>query len=312
METELTSARLVKTAYDKLKASDAISAYQYLEQALNIDFENEEIKYALKCVSWWLGQAERTETMEDPYEKGVFLIAQFRHYHVFLEQFDNIYDQCQYAMRCFVYSTALRYFEGGLNNQSSQNDHGLLLLTGRCYKGIGNYDEALGYIEKAIHLKKEDAETLAELADVHALLAETKSAKALFREAFFLDPSGINICFLESELILRLRDKVAELGYSGNELSDWIPVYGHLFGVFSVKRELKQVEAGRLKQSIFSLETEREANPGKRDALKPRLLNRYFWLIDHYENNHEDPALIEETLLKIKVTDPEIFRRYTE
>jgi hypothetical protein len=94
-------------------------------------------------------------------------------------------------------------------------------------------------------------------------------------------------------------------------LGEWIPVYGYLWGVFSIKRELKQMEVGRLKQSIFSMEAEYEANPARRDVLKPRLLNRYFWLIDHYENSREDPSLIEETLLKIKVTDPDIYQMYT-
>jgi len=166
-------------------------------------------------------------------------------------------------------------------------------------------------LEQAVRIKKEDAETLAEVADINALLAQTKAAKALFREAFFLDPSKIDLLFLESALIQKLIDKVASLGYGKEELCEWIPVYGYLWGVFSIKRELKQMEAGRLKQSIFSLETEYEANPSKRQKIKPRLLNHYFWLIDHYEISREEPSLVEETLLKIKVTDPDIYTMYT-
>jgi tetratricopeptide (TPR) repeat protein len=176
---------------------------------------------------------------------------------------------------------------------------------------VGNYDDALKYLEQAVQFMREDAETLAELADVNALLGETRAAKALFREAFFLDPGKIDVRSLESCLILHLRDKVAELGYTAQELCEWIPVYGCLWGVFSVKRELKQVELGRLKQSIFNLDAELQVNPGREALLRPRLLNRYFWLIDHYENRHENPELIDETLLKIKVTDPDIFERYT-
>jgi hypothetical protein len=105
--------------------------------------------------------------------------------------------------------------------------------------------------------------------------------------------------------------EVSALGYKEDELCEWIPVYGYLWGVFSVKRELKQMEAGRLKQSIFSLETEYNANLSRQRLLKPRLLNHYFWLIDHYESSREDTHLIEETLLKIKVTDPDIYKMYT-
>jgi len=302
---------LLKEAYEKLKASDASASCALLEQALDLDFENEEIKHALKCVHWWLEHTRRIDDIKNPYEKGGFIISLFKQYHVFLGQFDKVYDQCQYAVRFFVYSRALFFFEGLLGSRANQHDHGLLLMVGRCYKGLGNYDEALNYLEQAVRIKREDAETLAEVADINALLAQTKAAKALFREAFFLDPAKIDMRTLESALILKLRDNVSALGYREEELCEWIPVYGYLWGVFSVKRELKQMEVGRLKQSIFSLEAECAASPSRREQLKPRLLNRYFWLIDHHEISHEDPSLIEETLLKIKVTDPDIYKMYT-
>jgi tetratricopeptide (TPR) repeat protein len=175
---------------------------------------------------------------------------------------------------------------------------------------MGSYEEALNYLEQAARFKREDSQTIAELADVNALLAETRAAKALFREAFFLDPQKIEIRSLESELILRLRDRVMELGYSGPDLAEWMPVYGCLFGIFSVRRELKPAELGRLRQSIFSLENEIHGGSDQSALLKPRLINRYFWLVDHYENTRADPGLIEETMLKIKLVDPAVYERY--
>jgi len=304
------AAGLLKKAYDKLKASDAVAACSLMEQSLDLDFENEEIKHALKCIHWWLEHTRRVDDLKNPFEKGSLFISLLKQYHFFLGQFDKIYDHCQYAVRFYVYSKALSFFEGLLGNQANQHDPVLLLLIGRCYKGTGNYDEALKYLEQAVHIKREDAETLAEVADINALLAQTKAAKALFREAFFIDPSRINILSLESALIQKLRDDVSALGFKEDELREWIPVYGYLWGVFSIKRELKQTEAGRLKQSIFSLEAEYDANPSRRALLKPRLLNHYFWLIDHYEISREDHSLIEEILLKIKVTDPDIYKMY--
>jgi len=304
------SDELLKMAYVKLKDSSLDAALSLLEQALDLDFDNEEIKHALKCVHWWIEHTRRIDDLRNPYEKGAFLISQFKQYFVFLGQLNNAYEQCQYAIRFFVYSKALFFFEGLLSNSANQHDPGLLLLVGRCFKGLGNFDEALKYLEEALRLKREDAELLAEVADVNALLSQTKTAKALFREAFFIDPQKIDLRFMESALILKLRDIVWELGYRNEELLEWIPVYGYLQGVFSVKRELKQVEAGRLKQSIFLFEAEYEANPARRDLLKPRLLNQYFWLIDYYEISREDSSLIEGTLLKIKVKDPDIYKMY--
>jgi tetratricopeptide (TPR) repeat protein len=311
MEKKQPAAGLIQRAYDKLKASDAAGAAELLEEALRLDYENGEIKHALKCVNWWLERTRQIEDIQNPYERGGFILSQLKRYYVFLDRFDEDYELCQYTVRRYVFSSALRCFADLLGDHLNQHDPGLLLLVGRCYKGVGNYDEALKYLEQAVRFKREDGETLAELADVNALLGEDRIAKAYFREAFFLDPVKIDLRAMESELILRLRDRLAaERGYRGAELCEWLPVWGRLWGVFSVRRELKQVEVGRLKQSIFSLEAERANNPGDL-LLKPRLLSRYFWLVDHYEDTREDPALIEEILLKIKVTDPEIHERYT-
>jgi tetratricopeptide (TPR) repeat protein len=201
-----------------------------------------------------------------------------------------------------------------LGDGENQHDPGLLLLVGRCYKGVGNFEEALKYLEQAARFKREDGETLSELADVNALLEETRAAKALFREAFFVDPQGVEIRNMDSELILRLVDLVREAGYEGQELLEWIPIYGALYGVFSVKRELKLAELGKLKQSIFTLENEVRGKAGSREEgmglLTPRLINRYLWLIDHYEFIKADPALIEETMLKIRIVDPAVYERY--
>ncbi|MCL2806056.1 MAG: hypothetical protein FWD26_08970 [Treponema sp.] len=305
------AAGLLKEAYEKLKTSDALSACGVLEDALVLDYENEEIKHALKCVNWWLEYTRRIDELKNPYEKGSFLISLLKQYHVFLSNFEQVYEQCQYAIRYYVYSKALFFFEGLLISPANQHDPGLLLLAGRCYKGLGNYDEALKYLEQAFSIKKEDAETLAQLADVNALLAQARHAKALFREAFFIDPLKIDLKSLESAFILKVRDKVCGLGFKDEEVNEWIPVYGYLWGVFTIKRQLKQTEVGRLKQSIFSLETEYEANPARRSLLKPRLINHYFWLVDHYETVHEDSSFIDETLLKIKVLDPDIYNMYT-
>ena len=307
---------LLKEAYEKLKASDAAAACFLLEQALDFDYENKEIKHALKCVHWWLEHTRRIDELKNPYEKGAFLISLLKQYYVFLGHLNQVYeqpefDQCQYAIRYFVYTKAFFFFQSLLGNPANQHDPGLLLLSGRCSKVLGNYDDALSYLEHAVSVNKEDSEILAELADVNALLAQAKDAKALFSEAFFIDPVKIDLRSLESALILKLAQKVSELGYKDEILNEWIPVYGYIWKVFTVKRELKQMELGRLKQSIFSMEAECESNPAKRVSIKPRLLNHYFRLIDYYEIKHEDSSLIEETLLKIKVADPEIYNMFT-
>ena len=308
----------MQKAYQCLKTQAPEEARLALDEALTLDFEHVETSFALKCLTWWMERLKKVPEFQDPLDKGRFILSHWKSFYSFLDRIGQSrdFDSCLYAVKHFIFSAALKNFEGLLGDGENQFDPGLLLLVGRCYKGVGNFDEALKYMEQAARFKREDGETLSELADVNALLEETRAAKALFREAFFIDPQGVEVRNLDCELMLRLSDLVREAGYSGQELLEWIPIYGALYGVFSVKRELKLAELGKLKQSIFTLENEVRGKTSGRgedagaNLLVPRLINRYLWLIDHYEHKKADPALIEETMLKIKIVDPAVYERY--
>ena len=313
---------LVHQAYKSLKEGDTVSAQNFLKGALEADFEHPEVLYALKCLTWWLEKMQNLDELIDPYERGEYILSQWKSYHRFLERIgenalhSEAVDSCQYALRRFVFSRALSYFLPLLGEGTNQQDPSLLLQAGRCSKGAGEWEEALSYLEQAGRYRKEDSAILSELADVNALLGDERVAKVLFREAFFLDPQRIDLMSMDSEMIIRLRDKVIESGYTGQELAEWIPVWGSIWGVFSVKRELKPVELGRLKQSIISLENEHRSQstgskPGDNPLVKPRLLNRYFWLIDSCEYSRDTSGLKDETMLKIKFIDPMVYEHYS-
>ena len=308
----------IQNAYESLKDGDEISALGFLKEALRVDFEHQEVLYALKCLNWWLEKLQRLDDFYAPYEQGGYILSQWESYNTFLELIGNAYDSCQYALKRFVFTRALNYYLELLGDGINQQDPALLLQAGRCCKGAGEWEGALEYLEQASRLRREDSAILSELADVNALLGETRAAKVLFREAFYIDPQGVDLVGLESEMIQNLRDKVRDLGYSGTELAEWIPVWGCIWGIFSVKRELKPVELGRLKQSILSLENEYRSKGGEassdksgdKSRVKPRLLNRYFWLIDYCELNRDTTGLIDETMLKIKFIDPLVHEHY--
>ena len=313
MNDEAGVDELIRSSYESLKDGQAARALGFLKKALEIDFEHQEVLYALKCLNWWLEKIKRSDDFHDSYERGEYILSQWKSYYGFLDRIvedllpDD--DSCQYALKRFVFSRALGCFLELLED-GNQQEPVLLLQTGRCCKGAGNWDEALKYLEQAGRFKREDGAILSELADVNALLGDTRAAKVLFREAFFLDPQEVNLQGLESEMILQLRDKVKDMGYTGPELAEWIPVWGCIWGIFSVKRELKPVELGRLKQSILSLENEFRSKSGGSPLVKPRLLNRYFWLIDHCEHNRDTSGLMDETMLKIKFIDPAVYEQY--
>jgi tetratricopeptide (TPR) repeat protein len=302
---------LLSNAYEKLKCVDLRAATELLERALAVDFESPEVLWSLKCANFWAERSNRLEALPNPFERGEFAVAQWKAFASFVAKLEGDFEPALFSFKRFAFSLALSQYEALAPEEKESHEADLALRIGICLKGTGDYVGALRSLETAARERKEDAEVLAELADTYALQGDERSSKALFREAFFIAPQRIEIELLESGMIRRLAAKVAALGYRGPELAEWIPVYGTLLGVFGVKRELKAVEVGKLRQSIYQLENESKEGGDERALRVPRLINRYFWLIDHYIAAKEDRSKIDEVLLKVRLLDQSVYKQYT-
>jgi tetratricopeptide (TPR) repeat protein len=301
---------LLSNAYESLKCVDLRAATELLDRALSVDFEHAEVLWSLKCANFWSERLGRLESMGNPFERGEYVIAQWKAFSAFASKLDGRFDRARYSFKGYAFSLALASFRELSTSEEESREADLALKIGVCLKGTGDYARALRSLEAAARERREDADALAQLADAYALGGDERSSKALFREAFYLGAQRIDLDLLECETMRRLVEKVASLGHSGAELLEWIPVYGTLLGLFSVKRELKAVEVGKLRQSIYQIENEAKEGSDDRALLVPRLINRYFWLIDHYVQAKEDRSKVAEVLLKIRLLDPSIHKQY--
>ena len=303
-------AVLLSNAYESLKCIDLRGATDSLERALAVDFESLEVLWSLKCANFWSERISRFDAMPNPFERGEYAIAQWRSFSSFASKLDGDFEPALFAFKRFAFSLALAQYSALPPDEKESHEADLALRMGICLKGTGDYLGALRSLEAAARDRREDAEVLAQLADAYALQGDERSSKALFREAFFISPQRVSMELLESGMFRRLASKVAALGYKGSEVSEWIPVYGAILGVFTIKRELKAVEVGKLRQSIYQFENEAKESGGDRSSVVPRLINRYFWLIDHYIASKEDKARIDEILLKVRLLDQSIYKQY--
>ncbi len=307
---ELRTEHLLVGAYDAIRDHDLDGAAGTLEEALAVDFDSPDVLTAMKYVNFWRERERQIAGIGHAFERGEYLLDQWPVFDTFVRRIGDPCEPCLQAVRRFVFGSALASF-GTLLTESEQPDPELLLRIGRCHKGLGAYDRAVRYLEAAAAERPDDAEVTAELADAYALINEVAAAKAFFREAFFLEPQRVHLEVLESQMIRALIDKVAETGLEGVELLEWLPVYGVLFGVLTVKRELRSIEYGKLKQSIYALERELREGRSQREVVEPRLINRYFWLIDHYVATGDDTGKVDEVLLKLRALNERIYRQYT-
>jgi len=301
--------RLLEAAWQDVREGLYAEAFGKLEQALALDVGRPGTASALKCVAFWRERQARFDALKDPWEHAEATLAQWKLFVPFAERLGDAPERCLFSLKQRAFSTALALYRRVLEAGAGE-DPELLARIGRCAKGVGSYDLAIEFLERANRERREDAAILAELADAYSLAGEEREAKVFFREAFFLDPQAVDLGLLESPLVGRLAARLRAMGHAEPELAEWVPVYGAIFGVFGVRRELRPLELGRLKQAIYGLEKEvrRQASPRVR---VPRLINRYFWLSDHYRAVGEQRERIDDVLERIRELDPRVYRDYT-
>jgi tetratricopeptide (TPR) repeat protein len=303
---------LLPHVYDLLKSGELEQANRELTGILQNDLENDEVIYVLTGINYWNDKLKKAAAPATGFERGEYLVSQWRPFTVYMDKVGEEREPALYALKQCVFTLALRFYQSLFREDGTSQDPELYRKIGLCYKALGDYERALHLLEQAKDGDRDSPSILAELADCYALCGEIRLSKVLFREAFFQGADRIELLFLESGIVQKLVAQVQALGYSGQALAEWLPVYGVLYGVFNVKRELRALEFGKLKQAIFALENElKDASADTRSVLVPRLINHYFWLIDHYVNVNDDKTRINEVLLKIKLLDTDVYNRYT-
>lgn len=301
----------IKRVYDLLKQGDYQSAKEVLSEILVDDLENPEILFGLKCTGFWENKLTQISEITNLFPKGEQLISGWKEFLYLINNEKSRYEQCIYSIKKGVFTQVLEIFQRLLQENTFSKKGAIVGRIGLCYKQLGDYDTALRFLGEANLENPEKASILAEMADCYALCGEEKTSKILFREAFFINPQDVDISVLESELFCRLYSEVIRTGKKDEVAAEWFPVEGVLLGVLNVKRELRALEVGKLKQNIYALETELKNEGVDSDLIIPRLINNYFRLIDHYTTVMEDRTKINEILLKIKLLNADVYERYT-
>ena len=306
-----TIADALDNALEAFRLGDFPRAEAEAEAALALDFEHPGVQAALKCAVYWKDRVARAKSLPAPEQRGDYLLKEWAGFHQrFRAHLDEPFEAGIEAIRGTILQLVAEAFLDQIGYEQESRKPELLVKAARAYKGNGTWDRALGCLDQVLQGRPDDAGALAEMADCLEAIGETQKSRLFFREAFYLNPQDVEVSHLLSGAIQDLVEGLEAEGLSGPELKEWLPVHAVVRGVFNVKRDLKPLEVGQLKQGINALKA--ETHPGaSRGSGVPRLLYRYFWLIDHYLSVKEDRSKIEDLLLNIKLLDERIYELYT-
>ncbi len=303
-ETEL------KVALGYMQQGNPLEAQKITGSLFERDLESEELVYTNKCCIFWIDSIRRLKGIDDSFERSANILLEWKNFQDYISRESTPYEPALFAVQQGFFKNALEEYKKMLDEKDPLQKAEIYKNTGICYKKLGDFENARAFLTEANNIYPNLSSVLAELADCYSLCGEDKFGKVLYREAFFADPESIDLDFLDSELIKCLIEKTKSKGYSGKTLLYWIPVYGVLGGVFNIKRELTSQEVARLKKDLYAMENEIKDPSCNSEILVPRMLNCYFWLMDHYDLANENQAKINEVLLRIKLLDTAVYEMY--
>ena len=289
----------LKVALGFLQQGNPLEAQKIISSLFEHDLESGELIYTNKCCIFWIDSIKRLKSIDDFFERSENILLEWKNFQDYISRESTPYEPALFAVQQGFFKNALEEYKKMLEEKDPLQKAEIYKNTGICYKKLGDFENARAFLTEANNIYPNLSSVLAELADCYSLCGEDKFGKVLYREAFFADPDSIDLDFLDSELIKCLIEKTKSKGYSGKALQYWIPVYGVLGGVFTIKRELTSQEVARLKKDIYAMENEIKDPSCNSEILVPRMLNCYFWIMDHYDLANENQAKNNEVLLSI-------------
>lgn len=310
METQ--TEQKLKEVLQHIKKGEALLAQQLIDPLLYYDIECKELIYTNRCCIFLVDSIKRINAIEDKYVQSESILQEWKSFQAFIARESIEFEDALLAVQHGFFTNALKKLEVLLDERDSLQRAEIYRKVGICYKKLGNFEQAQICLSEANKIYPNLAPVVAELADCFSLCGEDKFGKVLFREAFFLSPESIDIDFLDSQLIKCLIDITKQKGFTGKFINLWVPINGVLNGVFNIRRQLNSQEVIKLRKDIYAMENEIKDPSCNEKVLTPLLLNKYFWLVDHYIQTRESPSKINDVLLKIRLLDSNVYENYVK
>ncbi len=240
-----------------------------------------------------------------------FLMEEWSAFEEYAE-YRNMKNSSAYkAIMNFVFFKAAENYKLAFqNNEDTDNKFDLLLNLGECFLRLKDYKSAADTLEYAMNSYKSNARLLFILGEAYYHLADIPKSLLYFREAFLIDPSKIDLSVVEARPIHEIVEIIASSGKEYRDIREWIPIYGYLTDIFYVRRNLSKHQVESIKREIINLEKS-FARLGPDDVentnVLPRMINKYLWLLDYYENQVPNIENMEQIRSRLIAIDRELF-----
>ena len=305
---------LLNEGYSLICEGDFHEAVKKLEVLMSKEPDFPGLIDAYRTARFWYNRTDELNSMSLGKKMADFLMSEWSVYDEYAKENGAFNSNAYKAVMTYIFSKASEnYRDAFMKQEESTDDVNLLLNLGSCFLRLGEYQKAVDTLEYAGKAYNTSARLLSILAEANFHLGDVAKSLWYFREAFFIDPSEIDLELIKAEPVKRLYDLVVQNCSSALDPREWIPVFGFIYDIFYVRKNLQERQVNIIKDDLYRLEVNFQRM--NRDQIEvsnvlPRLLNRYLWLLDYYEFQNYSYENINEIKTRLLNIEPNLFEEY--
>lgn len=278
----------------------------------NPDYPGFEASY--RAAKFWKNRDKEISSLNKGKQTADFLMTEWDEFKNYSRE-NNVIDSPAFkaVMRYIFFASSEHYKIAFKEQESTADNFDLLLNLGTCFLILGEHKSAIETLEYARSSYKNHANLLAMLGEAYFYTEEISKSLLCFKDAFFINPSDIDLGILKSRPIMDIVEAIKRLKPNCSEIREWIPVLGYTEDVFYARRNLYAEQVEAIKGEIFTLEKNYQnidREKIQKTNIVPRLINKYLWMLDYFRFQNYDLENINEIKRRLIQLDPEIFEEY--
>jgi tetratricopeptide (TPR) repeat protein len=301
------------TAFQLIEEGKFAEALEKIDHLMSRNPDYPGLSETFRTARFWMSRIEDLEGIEEGKMTADFLMKEWEEFTRYAGE-KGMLDSAPYnsAMKYIFFRASEHYTIAFVKEQSTVDNFDLLINLGICFVRLEDYRRAIETLEYARSSLRGSARLLALLGEAYYQINEIPKSLLHFKEAFFVNPSEIDLTLIRTKPVRDLIDITARLK-PGRDVREWLPVFGYLQDIFYVKRRLNSQQVEAIKREIYTLET--ALQQGGRDRAEetniiPRLINKYLWMLDYFEYQSYDFNSISEIRTRLLKLDRDLFKDY--
>jgi tetratricopeptide (TPR) repeat protein len=301
------------TAYQMMEEGNFSDAAEKIDELMGVNPDYPGLVDIYRTSRFWRIRKDEMKNIEKGKATADFLMNEWDAFTRYSSEKNMLNTTAYKSAMKYIFNKASENYSIAFNyEQSTLDNFDLLLNLGVCFITLGDFKRAAETLEYARSTYRSNAKLLSLLGESYFHINEIPKSLVFFREAFFIDPSGIDLSLLNSKPIADLA-RIARERKPGRDEREWIPVFGYIEDVFYVKRQINTDMFESIKREIYTLEKnlqQMSSDTVESGNIIPRLINKYLWMLDYFELQSYDFANIADIRSHLIKMDKAIFGEF--